>query len=201
MKAAERFRYQRGNKFSTYATWWIRQSIMRAIADQSRTIRVPAHINVAINKIARCQRRLLQELGREPTNDEIGDRLGMTGEKVGEILFISREPISLDAPVGEEGDGLVSDFIEDQGSPSALEAVIAMNTMEVIEKVLNTMGVRERQVIKYRLGIGCPRSLTLDEIGREFNISRERVRQIEIRAIGRLRRKSEKFGLLALLRD
>ena len=201
MKAAEKFQHARGNKFSTYATWWIRQAISRAIADQARLIRIPVHMNETINKLVRCQRSLLQELGREPTHEEIGAMMGISEEKVGKILFISREPISLESPVGDEGDSQLSDFIEDQSIPTPLEAVLAGNMAEVTNKALSTLSPREAKVIRLRLGIGGKSGRTLEEVGAEFNVTRERVRQIEHQAMKRLKNKAGKYQLGLFIKE
>jgi RNA polymerase primary sigma factor len=196
IKAADKFKYRMGNKFSTYATWWIRQAISRAIADQGRTIRIPVHMNETINKITRCQRALLQELGRDPTPEEIARRLGMTEEKVGKIIKMSKEPISLETKVGDDGDSTLSDFIVDHAVPNALEVVMAANLRDVATKALETLSPRESKVLQLRLGIGGTPGRTLEEVGREFNVTRERVRQIEHQAIRRLRHPSRSQELL-----
>ncbi|MDR2455005.1 MAG: sigma-70 family RNA polymerase sigma factor [Deltaproteobacteria bacterium] len=200
IKAADKFKYRMGNKFSTYATWWIRQAISRAIADQGRTIRIPVHMNETINKITRCQRALLQELGRDPTPEEIGQRLGMSEEKVGKIIKMAKEPISLETKVGDDGDSTLSDFIVDQAVPNALEVVMAANLREVAAKALETLSPRESMVLILRFGIGGAPGKTLEEVGREFNVTRERVRQIEHQAVRRLRHPSRCQELLPFIK-
>jgi RNA polymerase primary sigma factor len=190
MKAVDKFEYRRGYKFSTYATWWIRQAITRAIADQARTIRIPVHMIETINKLTRTTRMLVQELGREPTVEEIAGRMEMPVTKVRKIHKISQEPISLETPIGEEEDSHLGDFIEDTNSVSPIEAVIMRTLKDHTESVLKSLTPREEQVLKLRFGIGDGTEHTLEEVGRTFNVTRERIRQIEYKALRKLRHPS-----------
>ena len=183
MKAVDKFEYRRGYKFSTYATWWIRQAITRAIADQARTIRIPVHMIETINKLIRTSRSLVQEYGREPTSDEIAKKMDFPVSKVRKILKIAQEPISLETPIGEEEDSHLGDFIEDRGVISPAEAVININLKEQTESVLKTLTPREEQVIKMRFGLGDGSEHTLEEVGQRFSVTRERIRQIEAKAL------------------
>jgi RNA polymerase primary sigma factor len=190
MKAVDKFEYQRGYKFSTYATWWIRQAITRAIADQARTIRIPVHMIETINKLIRTSRQLVQEIGREPSPEEIAERMALPLDKVRKVLKIAKEPISLETPIGEEEDSHLGDFIEDKGIVSPLEAVIKANLSEQTSRVLATLTPREEKVLRMRFGIGEKSDHTLEEVGQDFEVTRERIRQIEAKALRKLRHPS-----------
>ncbi|HTY64357.1 MAG TPA: RNA polymerase sigma factor RpoD [Acidobacteriota bacterium] len=199
MRAVERFEYRRGYKFGTYATWWIRQAITRAIADQSRTIRIPVHMNEAINKLTRASRTLVQEYGREPTNEEVAKNMDVPVSKIQKIREISRATLSLDSPVGEEGDSRLGDLIEGSGSVSPAKAAFNTNLKEKTELVLKTLTPREEQILKLRFGIGDGNEHTLEEVGRRFSVTRERIRQIEAKALRKLRHSSRNHILTAFI--
>ena len=201
MKAVDKFEYRRGYKFSTYATWWIRQAITRAIADQARTIRIPVHMIETINKLIRTSRALVQEYGREPTSEEIAKKMDIPVSKVRKILKIAQEPISLETPIGEEEDSHLGDFIEDRGVVSPSEAVINLNLKEQTASVLQTLTPREEQVIRLRFGIGDGSEHTLEEVGQRFSVTRERIRQIEAKALRKLRHPSRSRKLKTFLEN
>ena len=187
MKAVDKFEYRRGYKFSTYATWWIRQAITRSIADQARTIRIPVHMIETINKIVRTSRQMLHEIGREPTPEELAERLAMPLEKVRKVLKIAKEPISLETPIGDEEDSHLGDFIEDKNAVLPIDAAIQANLRETTTRVLATLTPREERVLRMRFGIGMNTDHTLEEVGQQFSVTRERIRQIEAKALSKLK--------------
>jgi RNA polymerase primary sigma factor len=199
MKAVDKFEYRRGYKFSTYATWWIRQAITRAIADQARTIRIPVHMIETMNKLVRTSRYLVQKLGREPTPEEIADKMDLPIEKVQMVLKIAKEPISLETPIGEDEDSHLVDFIEDKNRATLSEEVIQRSLAEQTRKVLGTLSPREEKVLKMRFGIGERSNHTLEEVGQDFEVTRERIRQIEAKALRKLRHPSRARILRAFL--
>ena len=201
MKAVDKFEYQRGYKFGTYATWWIRQAMTRAIADQARTIRIPVHMIEVINKLNRTSRALVQQMGREPTLEEIAERMGMSLDKVQKVFKIAKRPVSLETPIGEEGDGRLEDFIEDKEAISPQDAAISSNMAKRIQKVLSTLNEREEKILRMRFGIGEKHDHTLEEVGQDFELTRERIRQIEDKALRKLKHSSRADKLRSFIEN
>jgi len=199
MKAVDKFEYRRGYKFSTYATWWIRQAITRSIADQARTIRIPVHMIETINKLVRTSRQMLHEIGREPTPEELAEKLMMPLEKVRKVLKIAKEPISLETPIGDEEDSHLGDFIEDKNAVLPLDAAIQANLRETTTRVLASLTPREERVLRMRFGIGMNTDHTLEEVGQQFSVTRERIRQIEAKALRKLKHPSRSRKLRSFL--
>jgi RNA polymerase primary sigma factor len=199
MKAVDKFEYRRGYKFSTYATWWIRQAITRSIADQARTIRIPVHMIETINKLVRTSRQMLHEIGREPTPEELAEKLSMPLEKVRKVLKIAKEPISLETPIGDEEDSHLGDFIEDKNAVLPLDSAIQANLRETTTRVLASLTPREERVLRMRFGIGMNTDHTLEEVGQQFSVTRERIRQIEAKALRKLKHPSRSRKLRSFL--
>jgi RNA polymerase primary sigma factor len=199
MKAVDKFEYRRGYKFSTYATWWIRQAITRSIADQARTIRIPVHMIETINKIVRTSRQMLHEIGREPTPEELAEKLGLSVDRVEKVLKIAKEPVSLETPIGEEEDSSLGDLISDDNAVSPDLAAIQSNLRETTTQMLATLSPREERVLRMRFGIGLNSDHTLEEVGQQFSVTRERIRQIEAKALRKLKHPSRSRTLRSFL--
>jgi RNA polymerase primary sigma factor len=199
MKAVDKFEYRRGYKFATYATWWVRQAVSRSIADQARTIRIPVHMMDAISKVVRTSRQLLNEIGREPTPEELAEKLGMPLEKVRNVLKIAKEPLSLETPVGDEEDSHLGDFIEDKNAVLPIDAAIQSNLREATTRVLASLKPREERILRMRFGIGMNKDHTLEEVGQQFSVTRERIRQIEAKALRKLKHPSRSRILRSFL--
>jgi RNA polymerase primary sigma factor len=201
MKAVDKFEYRRGYKFGTYATWWIRQAMTRAIADQSRTIRLPVHMIEIINKLNRTSRTLVRENGREPTLEEIAEKMGMSLEKVQKVVKVTQKPVSLETPIGEEGNSLLEDFIEDKEAISPQDAAVSSNMTKQIQRVLSTLNQREEKILRMRFGIGEKHDHTLEEVGQDFELTRERIRQIEEKALRKLKYSSRAKKLRSFIEN
>jgi len=201
MKAVDKFEYRRGYKFATYATWWIRQAVSRSLSDQSRTIRVPVHMTESINKVVRTSRRLLGELGREPTPEELAAKLHMPLEKVRKTLKITREPVSLETPIGEEGDSQLGDLIEDKNAILPIDAAIQSNLRDTTTRMLASLTPREERIVRMRFGLGINSDHTLEEVGKQFSVTRERIRQIEAKALRKLKHPSRSRQLRTFLEN
>jgi RNA polymerase primary sigma factor len=201
MKAVDKFEYQRGYKFSTYATWWIRQAITRSIADQARTIRIPVHMIETINKLNRISRQILQETGLEPTPEELAKRMDMPEDKIRKVLKIAKEPISMETPIGDDEDSHLGDFIEDSNMESPIDSATSTGLSEATQKILNTLTPREAKVLRMRFGINMNTDHTLEEVGKQFDVTRERIRQIEAKALRKLRHPSRSEQLRSFLED